>query len=162
MAVIKYYVKNLHKDSPYFEEMSNNGITVEEGDLVEATQDCSHCIRGNQYYVAKSVELGLGMNVGTKEKPQIGCQCFTSWKLIKKHNHTSPKTMSTKNPIEVYKELQTKEPAKTFIATGITDNQNNLTPEGQDLFIAWLFEQHTAEFKKEVADKILAETKKAK
>ena len=49
------------------------------------------------------------------------------------------------------------EPAKTFIKTGITNEQDILTPEGTELFLNWLFEKNKADFAKEVATPLLEE-----
>lgn len=51
------------------------------------------------------------------------------------------------------------EPAKTFIKTGITNNEDILTPEGTELFLNWLFEKNKADFNKEVATPLLEEEK---
>ena len=52
------------------------------------------------------------------------------------------------------------EPAKTFIKTGITNEQDILTPEGIELFLNWLFEKNKADFNKEVATPLLEEEEK--
>ena len=52
------------------------------------------------------------------------------------------------------------EPAKTFIKTGITNEQDILTPEGTELFLNWLFKKNKADFNKEVATPLLEEEEK--
>ncbi len=51
------------------------------------------------------------------------------------------------------------EPNKTFRKVGITNGDNMLTSEGQEVFISWLLQKHGDEFKTEVADKMVEETK---
>ena len=56
--------------------------------------------------------------------------------------------------------IRTAEPEKTFKKLGIIDDRNNITIEGERLFMSWLFEKNKVEFKKDVCDELLAEQKK--
>ncbi len=54
------------------------------------------------------------------------------------------------------------EPEKTFRKTGITNGDDLLTDEGQKVFLSWLLKKNQDEFKKEVADEILADIENEK
>lgn len=73
---------------------------------------------------------------------------------------TKPKTFMS-NLKEKFALLMKKEPQRSFQKAGITNAQDELTPEGVELYTAWRFKKDEDEFKKEVVDPILAEDKKA-
>lgn len=64
--------------------------------------------------------------------------------------------MSSNSLTEKFQSLFVKEPEKSFRKLGITNDKSELTKEGQDLFLAWLFKSSQTEFKKEVVDPLLA------
>jgi len=61
----------------------------------------------------------------------------------------------------IWKSINQSEPEKTFIKAGIMDESEELTTDGKDLFIKFLFDKNVADFKKEVVDPIVAEQEKA-
>lgn len=64
------------------------------------------------------------------------------------------------NLIEKIKMMTKGEPDKTFIKVGITDKEDNLTPDGQAAYLNWKFQQDKAAFNIEVAQPLLAEIEK--
>jgi hypothetical protein len=55
----------------------------------------------------------------------------------------------------------TKEPQKSFRKAGITNGDDLLTGDGQQIFLSWLLhEKYADDFKKEIVDGILEEKKK--
>jgi hypothetical protein len=64
------------------------------------------------------------------------------------------------NLIEKAKLLVMSEPQKSFRKSGITDGDDQLTQEGKELFINWLFKKNQDEFNKEIVQPLLAEDKK--
>jgi len=62
--------------------------------------------------------------------------------------------------IEKFKSAMMKEPLKSFVKFGITDEKGTLTTDGQALFIQHMFEQNQASFVKEVVDVLKAEEEK--
>lgn len=70
------------------------------------------------------------------------------------------KTMNIK---EKFVLALTKEPQKTFRKAGITNGDDLLTTDGQNIFLSWLLHtKHAEEFKKDIVDGLLAEQKKEK
>lgn len=76
--------------------------------------------------------------------------------------HLSPNQTIMSNLKQLWQSLTLQEPEKTFSKVGITDMEGNLTVEGKALYEQWRFEQDKAQFKTEVADKLLAEQEKKK
>lgn len=66
------------------------------------------------------------------------------------------KKMSIKDKFAV---MFLKEPEKSFRKAGITNGDNVLTSEGQDIFLSFLLLKNGAEFKTEVVDELLKEDK---
>lgn len=66
------------------------------------------------------------------------------------------------NLIEKAKLAFKGEPEKSFIKAGVMDSNENLTPEGQQLFLTYLLKTNGADFKKTVIDPILAEEETSK
>lgn len=64
------------------------------------------------------------------------------------------------NLIDKVKMMMKGEPNKTFFKLGITDKEDDLTSEGKELFINFLFKRTSEEFNKEVAQPLLAEQEK--
>ncbi len=58
--------------------------------------------------------------------------------------------------VNMFNNLFTPEPQKTFSKVGITDDQGNLTTEGTQLYLQWKLKQDQTAFKTEVADPLLA------
>lgn len=63
---------------------------------------------------------------------------------------------------ETFASLRKNEPEKTFIKAGVLDSNENLTLEGQEVFLSFLLGKFGAEFKTEVVDKIVAANDEAK
>lgn len=53
------------------------------------------------------------------------------------------------------------EPEKSFRKAGITNGDDFLTAEGQEIFLGWLLQKHGTEFKTEVVDELLKEENKS-
>jgi hypothetical protein len=80
---------------------------------------------------------------------------FMEMGLLKKPKKKHMNTLMNK-----LKQLAEKEPQKTFRKVGITYESGNLTEEGKEVFMNWLFEKHADDFKTEVADVLLEELEK--
>ncbi len=65
------------------------------------------------------------------------------------------------NLIEKAKLAFKGEPEKSFIKAGVMDSNENLTNEGQSLFLTYLLKKNGEDFKTTVIDPILAEDAKA-
>lgn len=52
------------------------------------------------------------------------------------------------------------EPEKSFRKAGITNGDDFLTSDGQEIFLGWLLQKHGPEFKTEVVDDLLKEEEK--
>lgn len=57
--------------------------------------------------------------------------------------------------VSKFKSIVRTEPEKTLVKVGVLDEELSLTTEGSDLFLQFLFEKNKAEFKTEVADKLV-------
>ncbi len=75
-------------------------------------------------------------------------------KFIEVIRNTNNKTIMT-NLVTKFSNLFVKEPQLSFRKSGITDNQDILTDEGQKVFLSWLLTQNADKFKKEVVDELL-------
>lgn len=53
------------------------------------------------------------------------------------------------------------EPEKSFRKAGITNGDDFLTDDGQQIFLGWLLQKHGDEFKKEVVDDLLKDQEDA-
>lgn len=115
--------------------------------------------RGIVNEINKSTEtVGVSFDDGLKEG-------FYSYRLKIINNNTMDSTNCNGGSLTDKVRLTfLKEPEKSFRKLGVTDNNDELTGEGQDAFLNWLFKKHQVEFKTEVVDPILAgmETEKAK
>lgn len=67
---------------------------------------------------------------------------------------TREKNMSLKS---IVKNLFRSEPEKSFIKAGVMNESLELTTEGKDLFIDFLFEKNKDLFNTEIVQKIIAE-----
>ncbi len=78
----------------------------------------------------------------------------TSLSLIEKDNkdNKDEKKMDIK---EKFALAFKSEPEKTFRKAGITNGDDFLTSEGQNIFLSWLLKKHGEEFKKEVVDLLM-------
>jgi hypothetical protein len=63
---------------------------------------------------------------------------------------------------EIYRNLTRKEPEKSFVATGVTDSNDQLTADGKDLLLSFLLEQNKDAFNAEVVQPILEAQKAEK
>lgn len=64
------------------------------------------------------------------------------------------------NLLQRIKNLALSEPQKSFKKYGITNEFGDLTSDGKEAFINWLFEQHQHEFKADVVNKLITEDEK--
>lgn len=126
---------------------------IEVGDVVVKARsgDCNSAKLGVQYVVTQDSD---GLCIG--DKPGNMCHCISDWNLItKKGTNIMPDLKKD------FALLFVAEPEKTFRKTGLTDNTDMLTPDGQTIFLSWLLNsKYAADFKTEVADKLLAEMEK--
>lgn len=53
-----------------------------------------------------------------------------------------------------------REPERSLMKSGITNQDDMLTSDGKEIFLAWLLQKNGLEFKKEVVDEMLKEIKK--
>lgn len=70
------------------------------------------------------------------------------------------KTKSMSKLNEIFKSLSRTEPEKSFVKVGITDKNDELTPEGTTLFLSYLLEKNKADFNATVVQPLLAEQEK--
>ena len=71
-------------------------------------------------------------------------------------NNNNKKNMSTiKNKFTL---MFKSEPEKTFRKAGITNGDDFLTEDGQNIFLSWLLKKYGADFKTEVVDELVKET----
>ncbi len=108
---------------------------------------------GNTYTVTYIRWDGRYINVEESRDQDInGTWDVNRFELIKSTNKNNP--MSIKS---IYKNLTRKEPEKSFVKAGIMDQNDELTPEGHDLFIGFLLEQNKEAFNTTVVQPILKE-----
>lgn len=69
---------------------------------------------------------------------------------------TNKKTMSI---TQKFRNLFRTEPFKTLNKVGLTNSENQLTDEGEIIFLNWLLVKHAEEFKTEVGEKLVEDTK---
>ena len=74
-------------------------------------------------------------------------------------NSIKIKNMSLKDS---FRSAFKSEPEKSLQKTGITNSADELTSDGQTVFLGWMLKKYGADFKKEVVDPILAEQEKSK
>ncbi len=70
------------------------------------------------------------------------------------NNGVTTKSMSIK---EKFVQAFLSEPEKSFRKAGITDNNGMLTPDGEQVFVAWLLKMNGDAFKQAVVDDLLKE-----
>ena len=66
------------------------------------------------------------------------------------------------NLTQSFKAIFRTEPAKTFVKAGITNENGDMTSEGQTIFLSYLLQIHGDAFKKDIVDEILKEEKASK
>ena len=71
----------------------------------------------------------------------------------------SKKTNPMKDILTVFRNLNLKEPEKTFREAQITDTNGNLTSTGNQIFLSYLLAKHGEDFKKNIVDPILLDMK---
>lgn len=67
------------------------------------------------------------------------------------------KPINVSNIISKIKQFRLKEPEKSFQKAGVKNDKGELTVEGKDAFIEFLFEKHQDEFNEKVVQPILKE-----
>lgn len=128
------------------------------GDIVTVKKGCSGALPGNEYVLISS-ESGADLGTSEKGSNEILCMCSWNWKLISQQSLT-PHPMSKLT--EQFALLRKKEPQKSFFKLGITDQDDQLTEEGQELFIQWLLDINEKEFNDAVVQPLLKEQKSNK
>lgn len=84
--------------------------------------------------------------------------------LLNENNQEIIQPSFMTNLIQSFTNLFVSEPQKSFLKAGITDQNGNVTPEGNTVFTTWLLNQpaNSAAFKTAVVDPLLAESESAK
>lgn len=130
-------------------------ITVEYkvGDRVRRTDGVDNpgygIYIGREYIVSKSENGNVFLSgVGSN-------WISTNFTLIQSNNNPPMASLKDKFAL-VFK----SEPEKSFIQAGVMNNDETLTVEGQQVFMAWLLKENGDKFKTDVVDPILAENKK--
>lgn len=121
-------------------------MTFKAGDKIKIRIACSGTLVGEIYEVDGDQEL-----VSTAPGQQGGCSCPQYWDLV-----TDIKIINM-NLIEKAKLAFKGEPEKTFIKAGVMDSNENLTADGQALFLTYLLKKNGDDFKTTVIDPILAD-----
>ena len=63
------------------------------------------------------------------------------------------------NLVQKYRLMMAKEPERTFIEAGVMNDKFEMTADGKALFETFLFEKFKGDFKTEIVDKLVAESK---
>lgn len=89
-----------------------------------------------------------------------------SWYIYMGNENAYIKILNSKNTMSLTENFilaLTKEPNKSFRKANVTNGDDLLTEEGQQVFLSWLLHSKYADdFKKEVVDDMLAEQEKEK
>lgn len=133
------------------------------GDVIRFNGNpCESAYRDEEYAVqvcpveaAKSNSPDDPLGVGRDS--QKLCHCDEKWVLVKKAGAINTTNNSIINLIQKAKLALKGEPEKTFIKAGVMDSDENLTAEGQTLFLTYLLKEKAADFKAAVIDPILAD-----
>lgn len=83
------------------------------------------------------------------------CSCYRLNNLVPFNN--SLKNMNLK---EKFALLLTPEPQKSFRKAGITNGDDMLTADGTTIFLTWLLQKNSVDFKKEVVDALVVDESK--
>ncbi len=130
------------------------------GDMVTTSYNPKR-FEGSIFYI-EEVDIDYGypykMVLTTKGKGSENVGYSSRWKddgdmVLYQDNY---KNMSI---IEKFKISLIGEPNKSFRKAGITNGDNMLTLEGQQIFLSYLLEKNGDAFKKDVVDRLLAEDK---
>lgn len=118
-------------------------------------------INNEQFYVWQNTKEGDRGCISPETKGYL-----YSW-VINFKNPGKIKIINSSNQInmnlaEKFVLALTPEPQKTFRKVGITNGDDLLTDEGQKVFLSWLLKKNQEEFKKEVADGLLADLEEKK
>lgn len=140
----------------------------EIGDLVEVVTSEQHSSEGDAMcgiYIGSRYRVASkkGSSIYLDESPSRHMYARQLKNLTRPFNKpTNKKIMTTL--IQAFNNIFTSEPQKSFLKAGIIDASSNLTPEGHDVFVAWLFRKadNQAAFKAEVVDPIIAQMDEAK
>src|SRR4051812_1565225 len=133
-----------------------NNKGIKPGDTIKFRGGCNSAKDGQEYVV--QVDPSYSNQSSHEEYLGVGadirnlCHCLGQWTLVDKTN-TNNKTMSIINKAKL---AFKGEPEKSFIKAGVIDSSENLTAEGQTVFLNWLLKKHGLDFKKEVIDPIMA------
>lgn len=100
------------------------------------------------HYRPISINVDIKKNYDNYDIKSYAYLTPTYIKLIK----SNKKSM---NFIQKLKEATLKEPEKSFRKCGITGSDGELTSDGKDVFLQWLFDQNKETFNKEVVQPIL-------
>jgi hypothetical protein len=140
------------------------------GDRVERIKNCE--IGTNDNFIKGDVGTIIGMAAYGINKYKISCDRCPVF-----NNEIDARYLKLIEPTSVAKSddglqnimnslkqrvkmMFTGEPERSFIKAGIMNENKELTQDGKDIFIDFMFEKHKAEFKTEVVDKLLEEEDK--
>lgn len=132
---------------------------IEVGDRVEFIGNKWVSQINKTIRIVESIEKGVGFYVSSWNNIiKFDCSAYYNLsnigiKLIKNVNKNNM------NLIEKIKEATLKEPEKSFRKCGVTGADGELTDQGTEAFIQWLFEQNKDKFNEEVVQPILKEDK---
>lgn len=122
-----------------------------EGDEVEIVGDCcSHGIGIGKVVILKREYFGHSYRE-SKAFLQNYNSGYVLDRDIKKIN-TNFKNM---NIVEKFALLRKGEPEKSYFKAGITDKDDQLTPEGTKIYLSYLLGNDNGKFKTEVVDELL-------
>lgn len=125
------------------EELSNHGnaLLIRVGDVLE--------VKKVESYPDRIWLDGIGKRIGIDETRTgwwLDSGDYYKVKIIDKNmgNIKEKFTLAFK-----------KEPEKSFRKAGITNGDDFLTSDGQEIFLGWLLKEHGEKFKKDVVDDLL-------
>lgn len=154
-------------------------ITV--GCEVLQTGNCCGTVKGYVYRVGKTSTGTL--SICSNGDHDSGCTCVGQWIVqsvfaggggymggighsVYQPGATAPINSTNNNNMTTLKEKFTlafkAEPEKSFRKAGITNGDDFLTADGQNIFLSWLLKKHGDDFKKEVVDGLLEDIKAEK
>jgi len=85
--------------------------------------------------------------------------CFTHKDLKPIDQINQPNQTIMSNLAEKFVTVFKSEPEKSFRKAGVTNGDDQLTTDGQTVFLSWLLKKHGNDFKTEVIDPILEDQK---
>lgn len=122
----------------------------------------------SKYRVTKDVNNGVGDFVVTdNEGTSTGSSntnygFYGNYPIVIWSRKNSTYSSNNKNMkiVETLKLIGKGEPEKSNIIAGIRTANDGFTPEGKEIMLEWLYQQHKADIKKEISDPIIEEGKK--